>query len=104
MTTTTTTTTVLDWPFPVVSDDFKNGSPQWREIDEESFNWFAECVPPRRYDWNGHVCGELQTSNSNGENIYLGCLRRRDGNTWRYFAKLLTIAEFDREYIEFKLP
>ena len=96
-------TTILDWPYPTVKEDYESGDSQWREITEEAYDWFAEVLPPLRFDWSGHVCSEPYCHTAGGAGVYLGCIRRKDGDAWRYIARLLTLAEFDCEYANFKI-
>ena len=95
---------ILDWAYPTIADDYKADDTQWREITEECFDHFLNILPPMRLHSLGHVCSEPHSHTAEGYGVYTCCLKRFDGEQWRYFAKLATLEEFDRDRLHFEIP
>lgn len=68
-----------------------NSIDKWVEICEEEYNYFLECVPPRRFNGSWFLVGEAQTQLNNGKNIYLCC---KEENS-RYYCKYMTLEKYD---------
>ncbi|BDI20968.1 hypothetical protein ANSO36C_67700 (plasmid) [Nostoc cf. commune SO-36] len=82
---------ILEWPTPTVTEDFYKNDCQWREITEETYDWFLECVPPLRQNGSYFLNGEPYTHLRNGEGVYLGC-KEESG---RYYCRLMTVKQYD---------
>lgn len=80
-----------------VVQDYKAGIKVLREMDQDDYHWFLECVPPARQNSTGYVSGEPYTHNAEGKAVYLCCLTL--GNCF-YAAALGTAAEWDRYQIQ----
>jgi hypothetical protein len=82
----------LEWPFPTVTDDFNRNDCQWRDISQEAYDWFLNCVPPLRFNGNYFLNSEPCTHLDSGEGVYSGC-KEESG---KYYARFLTLKQHDR--------
>ncbi|MHC5610545.1 MAG: hypothetical protein ACYTXA_05885 [Nostoc sp.] len=81
---------ILEWPTPTVTEDFKKNDCQWREITEEAYTWFLECVPPIGFNGSYFVNSEPHTYNQAGEVVYLA-FKEVDG---KFYARLATLKQY----------
>ncbi len=84
---------VLDFISPVVVFDLNQFVPMWREVGQEQYEHYLGCVPPKRYRTNGFLSGEPYTHTAEGQGVYLACKKVGE----QYFAKMMTVAQFDSE-------
>ena len=84
---------VLDFISPVVVFDLKQFVPMWREVAAGQYKHYLGCVPPARYRTNGFLSGEPYTHIEEGRGVYMACKKVGE----RYFAKMMTVAQFDSE-------
>ena len=77
---------------PLTVFDLNQMVPIWRETTEEQHQNYLGAVPPKRYGASAYLSGEPYTHNDEGRGVYLACKKQGD----RYFAKMMTVAEFNR--------
>lgn len=71
----------------------------WREIDEETFEWLVQCVPPAAITRSAFVYGEPQVDDLDGNTYYMTCRNTfPDDNGTRYWFRYSTIKEFRQSY------
>ncbi len=71
--------------------DYHAGARVLRLVDEETYNWMLECVPPTRQDGYNYVNSEPYIHNNAGEAVYFCCLFH-DGRKWAVYG---TLREYD---------
>ncbi|WP_193200772.1 hypothetical protein [Nostoc sp. MG11] len=85
---------MLENPYPTVVKDFEANNQQWREITEESYEWYLNCLPPIKYNGNRFMNSELYTYLNTGEGLYLAC-KEEFG---KYYAQLMTLKQYNTMY------
>ena len=84
---------VLDFIAQVVVFDLNQFVPIWREVAAEQYDHYLGCVPPKRQRSNSFLSGEPYTHTEEGRGVHLACKKTGE----RYFAKMMTVAQFDSE-------
>ena len=77
----------------VMKKEYK-GERRWVETTEDMFHEMLNIVPPRAQTCWAFLMGEAWDSNADGKAIYEAY--KADGNG-RYFAKYMTVKEFEQE-------
>ena len=75
---------------PLTVFDLNQMVPIWRETNEEQYDNYLGNVPPVCYGASGFLSGEPYTHYDEGRGVYLACKKQGD----RYFAKMMTVAQF----------
>ncbi|MGB3649711.1 MAG: hypothetical protein WBA41_00675 [Rivularia sp. (in: cyanobacteria)] len=82
--------------YPWVVDYYDAGQNRWKEIDEDNYDWYLECLFPVAIKSNAFLNGEPYTSTSEGKPVYLAC-RCEKG---KYYAQLMTAEQFETRIYE----
>jgi hypothetical protein len=94
------TTRITGWPFPAVTDAYRNGNKRFFEIDEAVFEEQFGALPPKRLEFDGIItiflCSE-EYNYSYEEGCPLHSIYIRIGN--RCFTRLVPIKNSNRFYL-----
>ena len=83
------------WPFPFVTEDYRNLSLVWREISEHDAIELRDCLPPI-YVEGGFMVGEAANHEPDGSAVYTGISIIGE----RYFARDTTRKRWSAEHNE----
>ena len=72
--------------YPWVIDYYYANQDIWKEINEQHYDWYLECVPPIRMSSSSFLNGEPYTHTNEGKGLYLAC-KCQNG---KYYAQLMT--------------
>lgn len=82
--------------FPSLAADLEGNDRRWHEIDESSFDYMLDILPPLAVAGGGYITSEPYTHLPNGEGVYLACVPSKESHLLRiqFFAAYLTLKEF----------
>ncbi len=83
--------------FPWVVDDYFNNQHQWRKIDKQHYEWYADSMHNITIT-NAFLCNEVLMYNreSNAQSLHLACYQ----DNGIYYAKLMIAKEFEAKFIQ----
>ena len=76
---------ILEWPHPIIDQDWKSGNHQWREITPLAYRELRKAVPLLYAAEDAFMQNEAVDILPDGKGLYL-CCRKAKGY---YFARLL---------------
>ncbi|MBE9063430.1 hypothetical protein [cf. Phormidesmis sp. LEGE 11477] len=90
------TVQILEWPHPVIDEDWAAGRLQWREITPLAYRELKAVCPLREEQADAFMQSELVDVLGNGDGLYV-CCKRENGSC---FARLLPGSDWwKRDYV-----
>ncbi|BDA76072.1 hypothetical protein CAL7716_102380 (plasmid) [Calothrix sp. PCC 7716] len=76
--------------FPWIVDDYFNNNREWRQIDEQHWQWYQDkpCIETKK---DAFLISEVRTYNNSNEDVYVACCQKKG----KYYAQLMTLKEFN---------